>query len=137
VSLTLEPDELGAVITALDSYLNELNYREAELGNPAPIRAPMERAMMKAGELLRAMEKAKAAPGNQHTGKLDPSPDQRGPKTPGEWGVSKAQSHQWHKLADVPREDFEAALAAASRTQASIAKPLTRLPWLRAGRRRQ
>jgi hypothetical protein len=75
------------------------------------------RAARKAGELLKVREKAKGFAGN---------PGGRGapivrsenstahPKTLAELGISKQQSSDWQKLAAVPREEFETALADAA-----------------------
>jgi hypothetical protein len=63
------------------------------------------RAERKAGEILKATEKAKGSPGNQHTGPVA-SADQS--KTLAEIGVSKDQSSKWQQLADIPEEYFEA-----------------------------
>jgi hypothetical protein len=72
------------------------------------------RAARKAGELLKAMEKAKGFAGN---------PGGRGapivrsenstahPKTLAELGISKQESSDWQKLAAVPQDEFETALA--------------------------
>lgn len=66
------------------------------------------RAERKAGELDKRREKAKAAPGNQHTG---PLPRGDGSKTLADLGVSANQAHRWRKLADVPQAQFDDALA--------------------------
>jgi hypothetical protein len=50
------------------------------------------RAANKAGELLKAMEKAKASPGNQYTGRVDRSDNATGPKTLAELGISKSRN---------------------------------------------
>jgi hypothetical protein len=60
------------------------------------------------GELLRDMEKAKGAPGNQHTG---PMPRRDGSKTLADYGVTRKHASQWQRLANVPEPEFEAALA--------------------------
>jgi hypothetical protein len=63
------------------------------------------RAERKAGQLLQQMEKAKGAPGNQHTG---PLLRQEGTKTLSDLGISYRQSSDWQQLADVPEDEFEA-----------------------------
>lgn len=102
------------------------------------------RAARKAGELLKGMEKAKASPGNQYTGKVDRSENHTGPKTLDDgrsWyadidcktgkpspktladlGISKQESSDWQKLAAVPRVEFETALAEKT-IPALLAKP--------------
>ena len=67
------------------------------------------RAANKAGELLKAMEKAK---GNQYKNARSPEPTEH--KTLSELGISKQQSSDWQKLAAVPKDEFEAALATKS-----------------------
>ena len=92
---------------ALEAYSKQARNTDAER-KACEIRLRAER---KAGLLLSTMEKAKGAPGNQHTGKLDRSRDETGPKTLSDLGISKNQSHRWQQLAAVPEEQFEAALA--------------------------
>jgi hypothetical protein len=68
------------------------------------------RAERRCGQLLRQREKAKGAPGNQHTGPLARC---EGSKPLADLGISHTQSSRWQKLAEVPEVDFEAILAAA------------------------
>jgi hypothetical protein len=63
------------------------------------------RAERKAGQLLKAMEKAKGGRPSDKTGNTTL------PVSLQELGVSKRQSADWQKLADVPDEEFDAALA--------------------------
>jgi hypothetical protein len=94
---------------ALETYARQARNTEAER-KACEIRLRAER---KAGQLLAKTEKAKGAPGNQHTGPVK-SPDRSkssGPSTLRDLGVSKQQSSDWQKLAAVPEQDFEAALA--------------------------
>ncbi len=77
------------------------------------------RAERRAGELLRDMEKAKGAPGNQHTGKVDRSSDVTGPPPLSDLGISKQQSSNWQRLATVPQEIFDDELKHASRPTTS------------------
>jgi hypothetical protein len=56
----------------------------------------LRRAERKAGQPLRQMEKAKAAPGNQYTGPVE-RPDRS--TTLRELGITKDQSSQWQRLA--------------------------------------
>jgi hypothetical protein len=68
---------------------------------------------VKSGELLREMDKAKGAPGNQHTGPVERN--DRSKPTLSEIGVTKDQSSAWQKLAAVSDADFEAALAGSEK----------------------
>lgn len=53
------------------------------------------------------MEKAKAAPGNQHNGSLVRD---EGSKTPTSFGITHSQSSDWQKLPKVPEQKFQSAL---------------------------
>jgi hypothetical protein len=90
---------------ALEVYAQQAQNVEAER-KACEIRLRAER---KAGQLLAGMDKAKAAPGNQYTGPVKPS--DRSTPTLRDLGVSKQQSSDWQKLAAVPQEEFDAALA--------------------------
>ena len=73
------------------------------------------RAAEKAGELLKKMEKAKRGPdkdGGGHSQRSENSTSE--PKTLSNLGISKQQSSDWQKLATVPRDEFETALATKS-----------------------
>ena len=78
------------------------------------------RAERRAGQLLKEMEKASAGrpPKNRSSGTTDlevGSPDTTPPpRTLKDMGISKDQSSKWQKLADVPEEKFEEALADTS-----------------------
>jgi hypothetical protein len=65
------------------------------------------RAERKAGSLLKEMKKAKASGSNQHE---ERSHSTTAPPRLSDLGITKDQSSQWQKLADVPQEDFDAAL---------------------------
>lgn len=81
------------------------------------------RAATKAGELLKVQEKARRGPdkeGGGHSQRSENSTSE--PKTLSELGISKQQSSDWQKLASVPKDQFEAALAAKS-VRELIAKP--------------
>jgi hypothetical protein len=56
----------------------------------------------RAGELLKAMEKAK---GNQYKNARSPEPTEH--KTLAELGISKQQSSDWQRLAAAPEREFE------------------------------
>lgn len=66
------------------------------------------RSERKAGELLKQMEKAKAGPPVRNRS-VDPT-DYRGAPTLADLGISKQQSSDWQRLADVPDKQFAAAL---------------------------
>jgi len=63
-----------------------------------------------AGQLLKQMKKAKGG-GDTTKPKEHRLHSESGAKTLAELGVSEIQSHRWQKLADVPDDQFEAALA--------------------------
>lgn len=92
---------------AMAEYARQANDTEL-LEHATEIRVRAER---RAGELLRDMEKNTGQRG-QFTGgdvELPPAP----PPTLAELGIGKHQSSRWQKLAAVPEEQFEAAVAAA------------------------
>jgi hypothetical protein len=89
---------------ALEVYARQAKNIDAEW-HATEIRLRAER---RAGQLLKEMDKAKAAPGNQYTGPLE---RREGSKTLADHGISYDQSSKWQKLADVPEDEFEAALA--------------------------
>ena len=72
------------------------------------------RAERKAGKLLRAMKKAKggAQPGIGRAGGMRSD----GPTALRDLGISKEQSSNWQKLAEVPEDEFEAALVDPTQT---------------------
>jgi hypothetical protein len=77
------------------------------------------RAERKAGEILRHMEKATSAPGNQYTGPLVAA--EGSAPTLHDLGITHHQSSRWQKLADFPLDTFGAALAGPDKpTTASI-----------------
>jgi hypothetical protein len=59
----------------------------------------------RAGELLKAMEKAKA--GRPPNNRLQDTTDLSKPKTLAELGISKQQSSDWQRLAAAPEREFE------------------------------
>jgi len=67
------------------------------------------RAERRVGQLLRETERAKGSPGNQYTGPVERS--DQSTRTLTQMGISKQQSSDWQKLADVPDDDFERALS--------------------------
>lgn len=84
------------------------------------------RAERRAGELLREVPKAKAAPGNQYTGPVVPDDRSKSqPKTLAEHGITKDQSALWQKHAEVLEGEFEAEVAnpVAMPTAANIVAP--------------
>jgi hypothetical protein len=90
---------------AIETYTRLAHNTEAER-QACMIRLRAER---KAGQLLRDMEKAKGV--LRQGVELPRSTDTTTGKTLAELGVSKDQSSNWQKLADIPEEQFEAALA--------------------------
>jgi hypothetical protein len=94
---------------AMEVYLRQARNTEAER-RACEIRLRAER---KAGHLLKQVEKAKASPGNQYTGPV-PRSNQSTP-TLKDLGVTKRQAHDWQQLAEVPEDEFEAALADPTR----------------------
>lgn len=110
IATTYSMDEVKEIhdkVRAAEIYAQQAKNIEAER-LCCEIRLRAER---RAGQLLSIIEKAKASPGNQYTGKMDRACDTTGPKTLADMGISKEQSHSWQRLAAVPEEDFEAALS--------------------------
>lgn len=112
-------DEVKAIrdkAVAMEVYFQLAKNVEAER-RACEIRLRSER---KAGQLLKKMEKA----AGKRTD-LVARGDQVGRKTLSEMGVSKDQSSRWQALADVPEEEFEAALGGDEKpsTTGIIAKP--------------
>lgn len=68
------------------------------------------RAERKVGELLRGREKAKGAAEAGTNRGTTRSDDPTASQTLRDLGISKQQSSNWQRLADVPKEEFEAAL---------------------------
>lgn len=102
IAAAYEVDEVKDIrdkALALEVYSRQAHNTEAER-QACEIRLRAER---KAGQLLREMEKAKGG---------NPSLTPRGSaKTLGDLGITYDQSSNWQKLADVPDEQFETALA--------------------------
>ena len=90
---------------ALEAYAKQANNMEAER-QCALIRV---RAECKCGQMLRDTEKAT---GNQNNGEFG-GRNERPPnetKTLSDMGITKDQSSTWQKLANVPEDEFEAAI---------------------------
>lgn len=109
IAAAYEVDEVKDIrdrVAALEHYSRQAHNTEAER-RCCEIRLRAER---KAGELLAVTEKAK--PGG------DMRPEHRSPRSTNapptlrDLGISKDQSSNWQRLAQVPAEQFEAALAA-------------------------
>jgi hypothetical protein len=99
---------------ALEAYSKQARNKEAER-RAREIRLRAER---KVGKLLRAMKKAKGAaqPGIGRAGGTRSD----GPTALRDLGISKEQSSNWQKLADVPEDEFEAALVDPTQTPSTI-----------------
>jgi hypothetical protein len=65
------------------------------------------------------MEKAKGAQGSGSNQYQVRSHDDTAAKTLEELGISKTQSSKWQQLADVPKDQFEAALASPEKSTTS------------------
>lgn len=61
------------------------------------------RAELRCGELLKVTAKAKPSGSNQHMKKEEVSLSTTPPKRLDEMGISRDQSSQWQRLAEVPR----------------------------------
>ena len=112
IDAAYEVDEIKAIrdkAIAMEHY-----FRLAK--NPEPERRACEirlRAERKAGQLLKAEEKAK---GTLKRGPNFPrSPSTTTAPTLASRGITKNQSSKWQQLAAIPDEQFEAALAVASK----------------------
>ena len=98
----------------------EAYFKQAK--NPEPERRACEirlRAERRAGQLLKAMEKAKGAagPGRGKAGAHAASAFTDAP-TLADLGLTRKQSSKWQQLADVPQEAFEAALSGPDKPSA-------------------
>lgn len=108
---------------AIEAYAKQANDMALEW-DAARARVRAER---KCGELLAQTEKAKGAAGtssNQYQKEVQ-SPDVTAPKTLEEMGLTKKQSSDFQKLANVPEEEFEKAVdnPAAKPSTNHIIKP--------------
>jgi hypothetical protein len=88
---------------ALEHYAAMARNTEAER-QACEIRLRAER---RCGQLLAERQMAKPRGSNQHQ---DVSRDPTHPQPLSELGISRDQSSQWQQLADVPEDEFEAAL---------------------------
>ena len=88
---------------ALEHYAAQARNTEAER-QACEIRLRAER---RCGQLLAEREMAKPRGSNQHQ---DVSRDPTHPETLSELGISRDQSSQWQRLAEVPEDEFEEAL---------------------------
>jgi hypothetical protein len=103
-----EVKDLMDKATAIQVYAHQSQNIEAER-QACEIRM---RATRRLGQLLKERDKPKGSPGNQYTG---PIARADGTKTLADLGISRDQSSKYQKLAAVPQDDFEAALAAPGR----------------------
>jgi hypothetical protein len=100
---------------ALEVYARQAQNFDAER-QALEIRVRAER---RAGELLRAMPKAKPPGSNQYK-RQDRSNEMTEAHTLASHGITKNQSSQWQQLADVPEATFEAAIADRTEPLSSI-----------------
>jgi len=103
---------------AFEVYARQARNTEAER-RACEIRLRAER---KAGALLREREKAKGAAGNPggRGATIVRSDDPTAQPTLRDLGISKQQSSDWQRLADVPQDQFEAALADTTRRPTTV-----------------
>ena len=87
----------------LEAYAKQANNMEAER-QCALIRVRAER---KCGQMLRDTEKA---PAGRPKESVEPDDQLTTPKTLSDMGITKDQSSTWQKLANVPEDEFEAAI---------------------------
>ncbi len=116
IDAAYEVDEVKSIrdkAMALEHYAQQAMNVDAER-RACEIRLRAER---KAGRLLRDMEKAKA--GRPSKNRSNDTTNFDKPKTLEELGISRDQSSKWQKLAGVPEEEFEAALAGPGKPSTS------------------
>lgn len=116
ISDAYEVDEVKDIrdkAVAMEHYFRQAKNTEAEQ-RACQIRLRAER---KAGEMLAAMEKAKGGRPSENRSSSTTSLS--------DLGISKDQSSRWQQLANVPEDQFEAALAGPDKPSTSgiIAKP--------------
>lgn len=99
-----EVKELRDKARALEVYAQQARNTEAER-QACEIRL---RAEQRGGELLKEREMAKAG---RPPNRSDETTNYRGAQTLSELGISKQQSSDWQRLADIPRKDFDADLS--------------------------
>jgi hypothetical protein len=100
-----EVKDLRDKALAIEVYARQAKNVEAER-QACEIRLRAERRW---GQLYKAGDKATSPGWNQHRGRSDDATDH--PPTLTDMGVSRDQSSNWQKLADVPEPEFEHALA--------------------------
>lgn len=107
-----EAKDIRRKAVALEMYARQANNRELERW----VREIRVRAERRTGELLRVLPKASGARGmagpgrGNKTASSKMSPFQDHPLIKN-LGITHNQSSEWQKLANVPKEDFEAELA--------------------------
>lgn len=121
IAAAYEVDEVKDIrdkARALEVYARQAKNTEAER-QACEIRLRAER---RCGKLLKEIEKAKGARGNASNQyqKAVPSGDFRAPKHIADYGLSYDQSSRFQQLADVPEDEFEAALQGDKPTASGI-----------------
>ena len=121
---------------ATGRYKQQADLSSGIIDVAAVIRLVAERRL---GELLRRTQLAKAAPGNQYTGRLDRSQSATSPIFLKELGISKSRSSRSQELARLPLEAFNDYLSDAmkSGTLPTIAGAVKIARQLRASERAQ
>jgi N6-adenosine-specific RNA methylase IME4 len=100
--------QIRDMAAALQQYVKQQQYSLEVQNDAAELKLRAER---KAGDMLREMALAKAAPGNQHTGTLDQFHDGTRPTTLADVAITKTQSHRWQQEAALPEAAFESYVA--------------------------
>lgn len=99
-----EAKDIRDKAVALAAYARQANDTSLE----RQVHEIRVRAERRTGELLRDMPKAKPRGSNQHK---EASRDTTLPKPLSDYGITRDQSSEWQKLANVPEGEFEEGLA--------------------------
>ena len=93
----------AAKVWASQSYAKETDLCKSIIMHASTLLILSERRL---GEMLRALPLAKAARGNQYTGKLDQSRDTTGPLLLETLNITKSHSSRAHQVASLPAPAF-------------------------------